>query len=341
MATIEDVAALAKVSVATVSRVMNNSYVVSEEKRKRVLAAARDLDYQPSTFSRIRPKSTNKTLLIICTALIYEVVSGIQAEAEGLGYDVLIHYGSHRAEDLESIKILNEKMVDGIILLNIPLTQDQLKDLRKRCPVVQCGEYLGISNSYVVSINNKRSARDMVRHLLDIGRRRIAFVAPYLDDGLPGFVRLRELGYRLALAEAGLASDPKLVIQADFDEQSAYEAAEAILEMAPRPDAVFCANDHLAATCIHAFKEAGLKVPEDIAVAGFDNDEIAEIIRPPLTTISQPFFEIGCETAKLIHLLINDEISTGYHVMVDHELKIRESTVGQVPAIAEKEAEND
>lgn len=329
MATIDDVAAMAGVSVATVSRVMNNSYVVSEDKRSRVLQAAQALNYQPSTYSRNAKKAEAKTILVICSVVIYEVVAGIQAMAKNLGYDVLIHYNATRNADLDSIKVLNNKMVDGVVLLNVLMDDEDLDELNKRYPVVQCGEYVNIANAFQVSTDNERGAYELVCHLISLGHRRIAFIAPDIYHGLPHFVHVREKGYRLALEEHGISFDPSLVIKADFSMESGYEAGRQILAMETRPDAVFCATDQIAVGCIHTFRDNGLKIPGDIAVAGFDNDEIAEICTPSLTTVAQPYYEIGCETVRLLTAMINEEMSVGRHIMIDYQLKIRESTVGR------------
>ena len=330
MATIDEVASLAGVSVATVSRVMNNSYVVSEDKRNRVIQAAQTLNYLTSTFGRSQRKPENKTLLIICSVVIYDVVAGVQAMAKKLGYDVLIHYNAGRNAELDSIKVLNNKLVDGVILLNVLMDETDLEEINRRCPVVHCGEYINIPNAFQVSTDNEGGAHAIVSHLISLGRKRIAFVAPDIFNGLPHFVHVREKGYHLALLEHGLPFSPELIIKADFSMESGYEAGRRILAMAQRPDAVFCATDQLAVGCIHTFRDNGLTIPADIAVAGFDNDEVAEICSPPLTTVAQPFFEIGSETVRLLTAMINEEMTVGRHVMIDYQLKIRESTVGKI-----------
>ena len=167
MATIEDVAALAGVSVATVSRVMNNSYVVSEEKRKRVLQAAQTLDYRPPSYGRGQKKSVNKTILVICSVVIYEVIAGIQAMAKELGYEVLIHYSADYNADLSTVGILKNKMVDGVIMLNMLLDNDALSSISSRFPVVQCSEYVNLKNAYQVTVDNEGGAHAVVSHLIE------------------------------------------------------------------------------------------------------------------------------------------------------------------------------
>ena len=329
MATIDEVATLAKVSVATVSRVMNNSYVVSEEKRIRVLEAAQQLGYQPSTYSRNQKRAESKTILVICSVVIDDVVDGIQATANKLGYDVILNYSTVRSIDLDSVRFLKNGMVDGVILLNSVFgVEDQIR-LSKMLPVVQCGEYVSVPNSFQVSTNNEKGANEVVEHLISLGRKRIAFVAPKIHIGLPHFVKEREKGYRMALADHDLPFDPSLIVDADFNMDSGLEAGRRILAMDPRPDAVFCAVDTIAVGCVTAIRDAGLRIPEDIAVAGYDDAEIAQICSPPLTTVSQPYFEIGGSTMRLLAQLINEEIQIGRHIMIDHQLKIRESTVGK------------
>lgn len=328
MATIDDVAALAGVSVATVSRVMNNSYVVSEDKRKRVLLAAQTLNYQPATYNRSQKKTESKTLLMICSVVINEVMAGIQAMARELGYDVLIHYNSDRNTDLNSVKILKNKMVDGVILLNMLLDNSMLESISSQFPVVQCGDYVDLPKSYQVSVDNEGGAYAMTSHLIETRRRRIAFIMPNIEADLPYFALLRWRGYRRALEDHGLSYDPQLVIKADFSLESGYEAGRQILSMQNRPDGVFCAIDQLAIGCVHVFRDNGLVIPRDIAVAGFDDDEAAEICSPPLTTVAQPHFEIGRDTVRLLSAVINGEISVGRKICINYDLKIRASTVG-------------
>jgi len=325
LATIEDVASRAGVSIATVSRVMNNSYIVSEEKREKVLAAARELQYLPS---RNGPKRTeNKIILVAGTSFIDDILAGMQDKAKECGYDIVFSYCVSRFADFQDMTMLNNGLADGLILLNMLTGEKELHAIGERFPTVLCGEFLDFPHSFSVSINEQKAAYEMVGHLLASGRRRIGLVLPNLGGVTHHFIREREKGYRLALAEAGIPYDPTLCLSGEFTMESGLEAGKNFLAMRPRPDAVFCATDSLAAGVMSAFQTAGLSIPADMAVAGFDNMEIAMVCHPPLTTVAQPFYEIGSESVRLLMTLIREDISVGRHVMIDHQIAVRGSTV--------------
>jgi len=326
MATIEDVANLAGVSIATVSRVLNNSYIVSQEKKERVLAAVKELNYQPLRQSR---RTQNKIILVSGTSLFEDVLDGMKDEAKKLDYD-LVYCRCDSMQELMSMTIVANELVDGIILMNMIASKDELRALFNKVPFVQAGEFLNIPHSFTVSIHELRAANEIVNHLISLGRKRIAMVVPLILGKAYHFIHEREMGYRLALAEADIKYDPKLRIQADFSTTSGMDAARKILALEERPDAVFCTTDTLATGCITVFHQHGIRIPEDIAVTGFDNAEFAELCSPSLTTIDQPFYEIGCECVQLLLSLINGRSTEiGRHVMIEHKLKLGASTIGQ------------
>lgn len=327
MATIEDVAAHAGVSIATVSRVLNNTYGVSQSKRDKVEEAVKALNYQPNVLGRNLRRSEPKMILVVCTEVINEAMSGIQDVASELGYDVILSYAGKNREGVDSIKFLQSGMVEGAIFLNLIFKEEELITLSNRLPVVQCGEYVDIPSSYLVACNDEKAAYELTCHLIQTGRRRIGFVAYETSGTDPHFSQDREKGYRRALLEHGIAYDASLRMAGDFSYDSGLEAARQFLAMENRPDAVVCTQDNMAAGCISAFRKAGIAVPEDIAVTGFDNTDIAEICDPQITTIAQPFYEIGRETMRLMVALIKGEVTLGRQVFINHQLLIRGSTV--------------
>ncbi len=328
MATIEDVATLAGVSIATVSRVMNNSYIVSSEKKEKVLAAAKELQY--SSIKNTVQKIDNKIILVAGTAFIDDIFAGMQDKAKEYGYEVVFSYCYNNIEDIKELKMVQTGLVDGIILMNLPTSAKELRTLKEQIPVVFCGEFLEMPHTFSVSINEQKAAYEMVKHLLSLGRRRIGLVLPQLNGVVHHFIHEREMGYRLALAEAGIPIDSALCLYADYSLESGLSAGKQLLALDNRPDAVFCATDSLAIGCITAFQKEGISIPADIAVAGFDNMELSTVCNPPLTTVEQPFYEIGCESVRLLMTLIRENLSVGRHVMIDHQIAYRASTTGSL-----------
>jgi DNA-binding LacI/PurR family transcriptional regulator len=273
-------------------------------------------------------RSESKMVLVVCTEVIDEVMTGIQDVAHELGYDVIVSYTGNRKRGMDSIKFLQNGLVGGVIFLNMLFKDEELIQICNQYPVVQCGEYVNIPNPYLVSVYDEKAAYDVVSHLIGLGRKRIGFVAFEEPEVSPNFSREREKGYRQALADHGIPYDPELRKTGNFSYESGVEAAKQYLNMKERPDAVFCSLDAMAVGCLNTFKGAGISIPEEIAVAGFDNIEIAEICDPQLTTVAQPFYEIGRETMKMLISLMKGEITIGRHVLMHHQLIVRASTAG-------------
>jgi LacI family transcriptional regulator, repressor for deo operon, udp, cdd, tsx, nupC, and nupG len=324
MATIEDVAALAGVSIATVSRVMNNSYIVSQDKREKVLAAAVTLHYQTSR-SPAR-QSESQLILVAGSAFIYDVISGIQDKARENGYDVAFHYATNGKDKLSNTSLLTHGQIDGIILINYQSDEQELVDLLKQIPIVQCGGSFIFAGGITVSINNERAVCDIVRHLANAGRRRIALIMPEFADFKPYYMIEREKGYRLALQELRLGYDPDLIFSCDLSPESTEENIQRMLRMAERPDALICLNDSLGASFLIALRDHAVDVPGEIAVTGFDNDDLTEWLRPQMTSINQPRYEIGCECVRLLMAQMKDDNIIGRHVHLSHNLVIRDSS---------------
>ena len=327
MATIEDVATLAGVSIATVSRVVNNSYIVSQEKREKVIAAVKSLGYQPNRSAS--KKNENKIIMLAGAAFIDDTLAGMKDKAKEYGYDIIFSYFCNSISELLDMNMVKSGLVDGVILMNMTAGNEEISALSAQMPVVQCGEYQNAPHTFSVSINEAKAAGEVVSHLISLGRKRVALIVPHLLGKPQYFIQERELGYRLALAEHGLDYHENLKVITNYSAEGGIEAAKKILAMKPLPDAIFCANDSIAVNCMTTLREAGIKIPEQIAVAGFDNIDIAEFNNPSLTTIAQPFYEIGSESVRLLMTLMKENISVGRHVMIDHQLELRASTIGQ------------
>ncbi|ONG04768.1 cytochrome-c peroxidase [Klebsiella pneumoniae] len=277
---IQKIARLAGVSVATVSRVLNNSDTVKAKNRERVLQAIKESNYQPNLLARqLRTARSNMILVMvsnIANPFCAEVVKGIEEEAEKNGYRILLcNSGSDLARSTSGLQLLSGKMVDGIITMNALSSLPELTTMIGDAPWVQCAEYADTGSISCVGINDVEAAQGAVSRLADSGRRRIALINHDLSYR---YARLRERGYKSVLHVHGLAY-----------QQVTY------------------AQDLSAA--------AGK--PEDIAVIGFDGTELAEVVSPQLTTVEQPSRAIGRTAVSLLMKRIDDPDAAVERVMMD------------------------
>ena len=328
MATISDVAKKAKVSVATVSRVLNSSEIVSKEKRELVQKAIHELQYTPTTYSHKQKELGNKAILVICSTVIDPIITGIQDAAEAAGYSVILSYVGSRQKNVASSSILQNDLIDGVIFANLFFFNDELMEISKQFPTVQCGEYFPIPNTFFVATQDENSAFQMVSYLLNSGRKRIGLISlADLDNASHHFADARENGYFRALKAFNISYDQELIQRGDLSNEFGAEAALRFLQLKEPPDAIFSIQDTPAIGCLKALQTSGIKVPEDICVAGFDNTDLSEICTPSLTTVAQPYYEMGKESVRTLLSVINNEISLGRHILLDAELIIRDSTI--------------
>jgi LacI family repressor for deo operon, udp, cdd, tsx, nupC, and nupG len=328
VATIEDVARRAGVSVATVSRVINGSGTVSAERAALVRAAIEEMDYRPNSSGRNLRRAETKTLLVICSVALDDVLNGIHDAAGELGYRVVVNYIGRSRERMASyFDALFYGNVDGALLYSAFYNDNDLIKLSRTIPVVQCCSYLEIPNAFRVSIDEEKAAYDVTTHLIMLGCRRIGLASPDLPGAQEAFPAKRERGYRRALAEHGITYDPSIVLRCVTSYDKAYRIGQRFAALEKPVDALFCLQDILAVGVLQALKDAGISVPRDMALAGFDNFELSRLCRPRLTTISQPFYELGSVAAKMLVSRIRGEVATGQDVYLRHELIVRESSI--------------
>lgn len=334
MTTIRDVARKANVSVTTVSRVLNSSdHPVNEETRQRILDAIHELEFSPNAAARQLLKHETRTIGLIVPDIANpyypEIVKGVETVASELGYTVIL-CNTHRQLDktLHYLSVLREKRVDGIIFAGggSEGATGQIQSLKgKNIRMVFIGRHDTAGPS--VKINNVLGARQATTHLVNLGHRRIAHVA---GPSVSTTSADRLAGYRQALEEAGIAVDPNLILPGDFRPQSAYGAVAGLFRSGtPRPTAIFAANDLMAVGALKAIKDAGLRVPEDIALVGFDNIDIASFVRPPLTTVAIPMYEMGVRAMSLMRDRLAGKDTEG-EVWLQTELVRRESCGSQL-----------
>jgi DNA-binding LacI/PurR family transcriptional regulator len=323
---IQKIARLAGVSVATVSRVLNNSESVKEKNRERVLKAIAESNYQPNLMARQLRTARSSMILVlvsnIANPFCAEVVKGIEEEAEQNGFRILLcNTGSDMERSRSALKLLSGKIVDGIITMDAFARLPELTTLIGNAPWVQCAEYADEGDVSCVGINDVDAAQCVIEHLLARGCQRIALINHDLSYK---YARLREQGYTNALQEK--QSTWKMVEYAQDLSFSAGKAAmENLLRADERPDAVFAVSDTLAAGALLAIHEAGLAMPQDIAVVGFDGTELAEMVTPPLSTIQQPSREIGRQAVGLLLNKIDNPEAPAERIMMDWQYISRAS----------------
>ncbi len=306
--TIQDIARLAGVSKATVSRVLNHKPDVRPETRERILRIVDEYDFVPSiTASRLaggRPHSIGVLVPALTWPFIPEIVQGVAERIEQSSYELILYSTAHETEGSALLeRILDMRMTAGLLAVTPGQFSERLAQLYAHgFPVVVIDDQHLPPSAPWVGVDNRTGAYMAVRYLLDLGHRRIAHIkgpAAYqcsLD---------RYQGYQQALTEAGIAPNPAYAVQGDFLVAGGHAAANALFALSERPSAIFAANDHMAWGVLEAAEEWGLRVPQDVAVVGFDDMTPSAHKRPPLTTVSQPFYEIGLRAAELLLWLVD------------------------------------
>ena len=330
---IKEVAKLAGVSIATVSRCLNSPEKVTAKTREKVEDAIGRTGYHPNTLARsFRRGRTNMVVVVlpsIGTPFFADVMQGIRAAARASGYSILIDETDGNTITADEIgAMVVSKQADGIILLASlsPFGTEVVsaKDQRTLPIVIGCETISPeLTHLPAVHIDNVAAAADATNHLIDNGHRRIGMIAG-LETSL--LTKDRELGYRHAMQDAGLTVEEGWVVDGQLTIAGARKATRGLLGHEHAPTAIFCANDEMAIACMHEIKAAGLDVPADISVIGFDDISYAEIVDPPLTTISQPASEIGERVMyRLVREIEDGRQSGGDADIVPHELVIRKS----------------
>lgn len=335
---IKDVAAHAGVSISTVSNVLNGTKTVSDELRTRVLQTVEDLQYHANTLAKGLKSGKTDTLCVIVPSIVSvffpKVLRGMQTAAAKNGYSLTIfETGENFETEREIIRLLRRQWVDGVLLSTCCDPQENaayIEELRrfsigeKRVPVVFFEEAPADGLDAVV-VDNKKASYEATAHLLETGRKRIAYIAAPRHRFMMG--KKRYEGYLAALRGAGLEPDARLVREGDYTPISGYEQMRALLSDGNRMDAVMCGNDQMAVGAIRALREAGLGIPEDVAVMGFDNNFPGTLISPSLSTISVPKQRMGQEAVELLLWRIREgERAPARMIELETNLIVRQST---------------
>jgi DNA-binding LacI/PurR family transcriptional regulator len=327
--TIYDVARLAGVSTATVSRALNGTGQIAAPTRAAIEAAVEQLGYRPNTIARsLVTKSTQTIALLlpdITNPFYAALVSGIQQYALSHDHTMLLCTTEGDPEREEQyLSLLRAKQVDGALVDGLVLPSDRIaRFVQDGFPIVCLDRDIDSSSIPLVQVDNRLGGRLATEHLVRLGHSRIAHVtgvrALHISED-------RLSGYREALVAAGIEADPRLVAEGRFTEEGGYEAARALLESRPDLTAVFAANDLSALGVLNAMAEHGRRVPEDVSVVGFDDLRLSAFTSPPLTTVKQPAVEIAqLATEILIGLTKGEEVRQMRHFL-EPALVVRDST---------------
>ncbi|WP_103354240.1 LacI family DNA-binding transcriptional regulator [Amycolatopsis sp. CA-128772] len=325
--TIRDVAARAGVSVATVSKVINERYGVSAATLARVRAVIEELGYEASLVAQsLRNHRTNVIGILVADLEPFstELLKGAADAIRGSGFELVVYSAGGRTGDpvgweKRYLSRLSGTLVDGAVLVTPAVSLEAVPGT----PVVAVDPHTGPSHLPTIDSDNLRGAQLATEHLLELGHRRIAFLSgrPDLQSA-----ELRKTGYLRALTAAGITPDADLIRVGAYDPEVSAASAHALLTGPDRPTAVFAANDISAIATVGAARELGLSVPADLSVVGFDNVPESALCSPPLTTVDQPIREMGLRAIRMLIALINGDEVGPTHVTLDTGLVVRHST---------------
>ena len=324
--TMRDIADQAGVSAQTVSRVINNHEGVSDKVRKRIQRIIQDLDYQPNQAAQVLKSQRTHLLEVIFVDVGYmgeigDLLAEISNCATGMGYDVL--FSNIKESQLENtLKKSMGRMVEGVILLapRLSLSEDELKSLSQSIPFVLMGNYIGATIPSVI-YDFRQGTRLIIDHLVELGHEHVAEISGPLDQ-LNALTRHEE--WEASLLRHGLVPGPSINTQ--YGMQYGYDAAVRLLERGEAFTAIFTGNDDLALGAIRALTEAGINIPGDVSIIGFDDAQHAQFLTPPLTTVRLDFRTLGKITAKYVVELIEDQDVAVYQRVLPMELIVRAST---------------
>jgi len=329
MATIHDVAKEAGVSISPVSRVIQGASNVLPETRAKIEDVIQRLNYHPNRLAQqFRTQQTKNILVIvpeIGNTFFSDILDGIEQVASKNSYSILL-VNSHGncVIETKSYETLAQKFVDGIITFSIGIPEDELKQLAKQYPIVIGCRYFADGSIPNVTIDNIKASKDITSYMLNLGHKKVCYLAGPEDILIYGD-RLK--GYYSAFYDRNLPVDENLIIKCEPSVQGGYDAISSLIGNANvKFSAVVASGDTMAIGAIRALNDHGRKVPEDVAVSGFDDIELSALFSPTLTTVRQPKYQIGVRCAEKLLDLIAEKPLLNYRDILNYELVIREST---------------
>ena len=333
---IEEIAKISGVSRSTVSRVINNDARVSEETRRRVQEVINRLGFQPNVMARSLAGGKSHILGLVIpvgvSALFVDpyfplLIQGVSSACNARDYSVVLWLAEPEYERRMMREILHNGLVSGVIVASMVFDDPIVHALAdSNIPFVLVGRHPQNEKVSYVDVDNLNSAREAVTHLLRLGRKRVATITGP-QNMVVGMDRYQ--GYLDAIRWAGLVVDPNLVVEGDFSDMGGYSSMQKLLPF--HPDAVFAASDIMAVGAMRALSEAGLRIPVDVAVVGFDDLPLASHTNPPLTTIRQPAMRTGTVSTEILIEMVEHPVPQPHRIVLPTELFIR-SSCGSVQA---------
>ena len=328
--TIYDVAREASVSMATVSRVVNGNPNVKPATRKKVMEVIDRLGYRPNAVARglASKKTTTVGVIIpdIASPFFAELARGIEDIATMYKYNIILSNSDQNIEkELHLLNTMLGKQVDGIVFMGGNIKPEHVEEFKKSpVPIVLAGSIEESGEIPSVNIDYEQATYDAVLTFIEKGHQEIAFVVgPYLEP----INRDKKLGgYKRALSDAGIAYREELVIEGDYTYDSGLEAIERILELDTKPTAILVGSDEMALGVVHGAYDRGFKVPDDFEVISSDNTRLTLMVRPQLTTVVQPLYDIGAVSMRLLTKYMNKEKVAENIVVLPHRIENRNST---------------
>lgn len=325
------VAKASGVSKSTVSRVINGSGPVKKHTRRKVLQAMEELGYYPNVFAQGMKTNRSRTVAVMIpdfrNPYFADWMGGIEQVLRENDYLSLVcSTGVESESEYETLRTLLQRRIDGILFCSYSKNRKTLALLREiepRIPVVYMDPMMKRRGACCVFADGQRGTYDAVQYLVDGGRRRIAYIkgpSHYLvtDE--------RYQGYRKAITDGALPTDPDYVYEGDFRFESGFEAARHFAALNPRPDAVVSATDYMALGALRYFLRHGIKVPGEVSLIGFDNISLTTLVEPNLTTIAMPIEELGRSAADILMRRIDDPAAKPEQIVFPCELVVRETT---------------
>jgi LacI family transcriptional regulator len=339
--TMYDLALKLDLSIATVSRALKDDPVVSKKTKKKIADMALEMGYRSNHFARNLRTGRSDTIGVIIPRInsyfMSSVIAGIENVVNSEGYNLLISQSSEsREKEMANAATLFSNRVDGL-LVSLAYDTESLSHfdpfLQKKIPVIFFDRTADVKDSTCIQINNHKAAYEATAHLISQGRRRIVYItAPpkrnvYID---------RLHGYKQALADHDIPFRDDYVIIGNLGQEAGADAAVHIGQMKPLPDAVFAANDNCAVGCMVAMRQMGIRIPQDVAFVGFNNDPVSTVVEPNLTTIHYPGYEMGQVAARNLINQINGNpgSTTADCIILRSELLVRESSASHTESSA-------
>lgn len=328
--TIYDVAREANVSMATVSRVVNGNPNVKPATRKKVLEVIERLGYRPNAVARglASKKTTTVGVIIpdISNPFFAELARGIEDIATMYKYNIILsNSDQNKDKELHLLNTMLGKQVDGIVFMGGNISEEHVAEFKRSpAPIVLAGSLEDSEQVPSVNIDYEQATFDAVNTFIEKGHKRIAMVIGPFHEPINKAKKL--VGYKKALEAAGIPVDEALIVEGDYTYDSGIEAFDKLIELPEKPTAIYVGSDEMAVGVVHGAQDKGYSVPDDFEVISSDNTRISLMVRPQLTTVIQPLYDIGAVAMRLLTKFMNKEKVSEHTVVLPHRIELRSST---------------